>query len=260
MFIVDSHCHLDILDYKKIHNNLDNVINKAAANNVKFLLAISTNADSFSKLKKLIGSHPNIALSYGVHPLSKELTYSIEELSKLASEDCVIAIGETGLDYYYPPQTMKIQQQVSFLKHIRVGRQLNKPIIIHARNSHNDVLNILKEEKIEECGGVIHCFTEDCNMATKFLDMGLYISFSGIVTFSTAYKLKDAVRYVPIDRMLIETDSPYLAPVPYRGKENQPAYARNILEYIAKLKDIDVETLAEYTTSNFSQLFNVSVI
>ena len=256
MFLVDSHCHLDGLDYEKLHTDLDDVVAKAAARNVKFMLAISTTLPGFKAMKPLIGDRPNIALSCGVHPLNQEETYDFAELRALAADPRVVAMGETGLDYHYQPET-KARQQASFREHIRVGRDLNKPVIVHTRDAREDTLAILREEQVEGCGGVLHCFTEDRATAATLLDMGFYISFSGIVTFRNAESLRDAARYVPLDRMLVETDSPYLAPVPYRGKENQPAYTRDVAEYMAVLKGVDIETLAAATTQNFSTLFHV---
>ncbi|WP_312241008.1 metal-dependent hydrolase [Pantoea sp.] len=256
MFIVDSHCHLDGLDYEKNHRDLDDVIAKAAVRDVKFMLAIATTLPGFHTLKALVGDRDNIALSCGVHPLNQETPYDVDEFRRLAADERVVALGETGLDYYYQQET-KAQQQASFREHIRTGRALNKPIIVHTRDAREDTLAILREEKVEECGGVLHCFTEDRETAAKLLDMGFYISFSGIVTFRNAEALRDAARYVPLDRMLVETDSPYLAPVPYRGKENQPAYTRDVADYMAVLKGVDIETLAAATTQNFAHLFHI---
>lgn len=256
MFIVDSHCHLDGLDYEKNHRDLDDVIAKAAARDVKFMLAIATTLPGFHTLKALVGDRSNIALSCGVHPLNQETPYDVEEFRRLAADERVVALGETGLDYYYQQET-KAQQQASFREHIRTGRALNKPIIVHTRDAREDTLAILREEQADICGGVLHCFTEDRETAASLLDMGFYISFSGIVTFRNAEALREAARYVPLDRILVETDSPYLAPVPYRGKENQPAYTRDVAEYMAVLKGVDIETLAATTTRNFSRLFQI---
>ena len=189
-----------------------------------------------------------------MHPLNQEEEWDFAELRQLAADPRVIAMGETGTDYYYQQET-KARQQASFREHIRVGRELNKPVIVHTRDAREDTLAILREEQVEGCGGVLHCFTEDRETAEKLLDMGFYISFSGIVTFRNAEALRDAARYVPLDRMLVETDSPYLAPVPHRGKENQPAFTRDVAEYMAVLKGVDVETLAQVTTQNFSGCF-----
>lgn len=176
MFIVDSHCHLDGLDYEKNHRDLDDVIAKAAARDVKFMLAIATTLPGFHTLKSLVGERKNIALSCGVHPLNQEEAYDVEEFRRLSADPQVVALGETGLDYHYQPET-KDQQQRSFREHIRTGIALNKPIIVHTRDAREDTLAILREEQVERCGGVLHCFTEDQPTAAKLLDMGFYISF-----------------------------------------------------------------------------------
>ncbi|MDU3815072.1 MAG: metal-dependent hydrolase [Pantoea sp.] len=256
MFLVDSHCHLDGLNYETLHKDVDDVLAKAAARDVKFMLAVATTLPGFKAMTTLLGDRPNIAWSCGVHPLNQEEEWDFAELRQLAADPRVIAMSETGLDYYYQQET-KARQQASFREHIRVGRELNKPVIVHTRDAREDTLAILREEQVEGCGGVLHCFTEDRETAEKLLDMGFYISFSGIVTFRNAEALRDAARYVPLDRMLVETDSPYLAPVPHRGKENQPAFTRDVAEYMAVLKGVDVETLAQVTTQNFSRLFHV---
>jgi len=256
MFLVDSHCHLDGLNYDSLHRDVDDVLAKAAARDVKFMLAVATTLPGYKAMTDLIGDRPNVAYSCGVHPLNQDEPYDFAELRQLAADERVIAMGETGLDYYYQKETMA-QQQASFREHIRIGRDLNKPVIVHTRDAREDTLAILKEEKVEGCGGVLHCFTEDRETAEKLLDMGFYISFSGIATFRNAETIREAARYVPLDRMLVETDSPYLAPVPYRGKENQPAYTRDVADYMAVVKGVSIETLAKATTANFSRLFHV---
>lgn len=258
MFLVDSHCHLDSLDYATLHGNLDNVLVKARERDVKFMLAVATTLPGYRAMAEMIGDRPEVAFSCGVHPLNIDDGYDFDELRTLAADPRVVAMGETGLDYFYQkePAQLKLQQD-SFRHHIRVGRELNKPVIVHTRDARQDTLDILHEEKAGECGGVLHCFTEDRATAEVLLDLGFYISFSGIVTFRNAEQLREAARYVPLDRLLIETDSPYLAPVPHRGKENQPAYVRDVAEYLAVLKGVSLETLAEMTTANFSKLFHV---
>ncbi|QEW32707.1 metal-dependent hydrolase [Erwinia billingiae] len=256
MFLVDSHCHLDGLDYDTLHNDVSDVLAKAAARDVKFMLAVATTLPGYKAMVELIGDRPNVAYSCGVHPLNQEQPYDFAELRQLAADQRVVAMGETGLDYFYQKET-KEQQQASFREHIRIGRDLNKPVIVHTRDAREDTLAILKEEKVEGCGGVLHCFTEDRETAGKLLDMGFYISFSGIATFRNADSIREAARYVPLDRMLVETDSPYLAPVPFRGKENQPAYTRDVAEYMAVVKGVSIEQMAEATTRNFSDLFHV---
>ena len=169
----------------------------------------------------------------------------------------MVALGETGLDYFYQKDNLELQQD-SFREHIRIGRDLNKPVIVHTRDARADTLAILREENAQDCGGVLHCFTEDLATAEALLDLG-FTSPSGIVTFRNAEQLREVARYVPLDRILVETDSPYLAPVPHRGKENQPAYVRDVAEYMAVLKGVSLEQLAEATTANFSRLFHLEL-
>ncbi|SLM63685.1 MULTISPECIES: metal-dependent hydrolase [Dickeya] len=256
MLLVDSHCHLDGLDYQALHKDVSEVLEKARQRDVGFILAVATTLPGFRAMTALIGERDNVAFSCGVHPLNQDEPYDFSELRALASSPAVVALGETGLDYYYQQDNMA-QQQASFREHIRIGRELNKPVIVHTRAAREDTLAILREEKADECGGVLHCFTEDKETAAKLLDLGFCISFSGIVTFRNAEALREVARYVPLDRLLIETDSPWLAPVPHRGKENQPAYTRDVAEYLAVLKNISLEQLAHATTENFARLFHV---
>lgn len=259
MFLVDSHCHLDSLNYQTLHKDVDDVLEKALARDVKFFLAVATTLPGYRKMRELIGQRDNVVFSCGVHPLDLDDPYDVAQLRTLAAEEGVVALGETGLDYHYNPET-KQQQQLSFRHHIRIGRELNKPVIVHTRDARADTLDILRAEQVADCGGVLHCFTEDRETAGKLLDMGFYISFSGIVTFRNAEQLRDAARYVPLDRLLIETDSPYLAPVPHRGKENQPALVRDVAEYLAVLKGVSLAQLAQQTTANFARLFHVDTM
>ncbi|HDS1238325.1 metal-dependent hydrolase [Pluralibacter gergoviae] len=256
MFIVDSHCHLDGLDYDSLHKDVDDVLAKAAARDVKFCLAVATTLPGYRAMRELVGERENVVFSCGVHPLNQDEAYEPQDLRQLAAEEGVVAMGETGLDYYYTPET-KAQQQASFAHHIRIGRELNKPVIVHTRDAREDTLAILRDEKVTDCGGVLHCFTEDTETAGKLLDLGFYISFSGILTFRNAEQLREAARYVPLDRILVETDSPYLAPVPHRGKENQPAMTRDVAEYMAVLKGVSLAQLAQQTTENFAELFHI---
>lgn len=256
MFLVDSHCHLDGLDYQSLHTDVNDALEKAAARDVKFFLAVATTLPGYRSMRDLVGERSDVAFSCGVHPLNQDEDYAVQDLRRMAAEEGVVAMGETGLDYYYTPET-KARQQASFRDHIRIGRELNKPVIVHTRDARADTLAILREEKVTDCGGVLHCFTEDRETAGQLLDLGFYISFSGIVTFRNAEQLRDAARYVPLDRLLVETDSPYLAPVPHRGKENQPAYVRDVAEYMAVLKGVSVDELAQQTTENFARLFHI---
>ncbi|WP_237385173.1 metal-dependent hydrolase [Xenorhabdus sp. Sc-CR9] len=258
MFLVDSHCHLDCLDYEALHKSVDDVVAKAAERDVKYMLAVATTLPGFQQMKNLIGKRENVAYSCGIHPLNLDEGYNFEELARLAADEDVVAMGETGLDYYYQKENAELQR-TSFREHIRIGRELNKPVIVHTRDARDDTLLVLREEKVQECGGVLHCFTEDKETARALLDLGFYISFSGIVTFRNAEQIREAARFVPLDRILVETDSPYLAPVPHRGKQNQPAYVRDVAEYMAVLKGVSIEELAAVTTKNFCELFHINI-
>ncbi|MDT9587182.1 MAG: YchF/TatD family DNA exonuclease [Candidatus Arsenophonus melophagi] len=258
MFLIDSHCHLDSLNYINKHKDIDDVIAKAQANEVKFILAVATTLPGFVSMKKNIGKRNNVAFSCGIHPLDLDKGYDFDKLKHFASGSEVVALGETGLDYHFQSENIKLQQKV-FHQHICIGCQLKKPIIIHTRKATYDTLMILKKEPVGDIGGVVHCFTEDEHVAKAFLDLGLYISFSGIVTFHNSAQIRQAARTVPLDRILIETDAPYLAPIPYRGQENQPAYVRNVAQCLAQIKGVDVEEIAKVTTQNFCDLFHVTI-
>lgn len=171
MFLVDSHCHLDGLDYQSLHKDVDDVLAKAAARDVKFCLAVATTLPGYLHMRDLVGERDNVVFSCGVHPLNQNDPYDVEDLRRLAAEEGVVALGETGLDYYYTPET-KVRQQESFIQHIQIGRELNKPVIVHTRDARADTLTILREEKVTDCGGVLHCFTEDRETAGKLLDLG----------------------------------------------------------------------------------------
>lgn len=259
MFIVDSHCHLDALDYETLHQNIADVVAKATSREVKHLLAIGVTLSRFEQAYPQLSQFDNISLACGVHPLDiEDETFDPKRLHQLAQDPKVIAIGETGLDYYYSVENKTLQQQI-FAQQIQIANQLNKPVIVHTRSAREDTIAILRENQAQKCGGVLHCFTENWEMAKQGLDLGLYISISGIITFKNAEELRDVVRKVPLDRLLVETDSPYLAPVPYRGKQNQPAYVREVCEYVAALKGLSTEEFAQITTQNFEQLFKIKV-
>ncbi|WP_225639245.1 YchF/TatD family DNA exonuclease [Candidatus Profftia sp. (ex Adelges kitamiensis)] len=258
MYLVDSHCHLNELDYKNLHKSIDSVLENAINNQVGFLLTVATTLPGYLDMHQKIGIRHNVAFSCGVHPLYLKNKYYYDELIQFAKAPEVVAIGETGLDYFYQKQNISLQKE-SFRQHIRIGRKLHKPIIVHSRNANQDTLNILIEEQANKCGVVLHCFTEDKDTARKLLDIGCYISFSGIITFRNAEELRKVVRYVPMDRILIETDSPYLAPVPHRGKENQPSYILEIAIYLAALKGMTLDYIAQQTTDNFIRLFQLNL-
>ncbi len=234
--------------------NLDNVVSAALESQVNQLLCVSVTLNDFHEMLELTKPYSNVLLSCGTHPLNQEKVLCSETLLALASNERVIAIGETGLDYFYAPESKKLQLD-SFIKHIQVAKKLQKPLIIHTRDAQKDTLNILKDEGACEVGGVLHCFTEQWQMAEQAMELGFYISFSGIVTFKNASALREVAALVPDDKFLIETDAPYLAPVPHRGKENQPAYVVEVAKQLAKIRGQSLETIAKLSTDNFNRLF-----
>lgn len=258
MFLVDSHCHLDQLDLSAYEGDLSKALAFAGDQGVKYMLCVCITLKDFTTMLQLIESLPHVSASVGLHPneLDIEKEPTADELVELAKHTKVIAIGETGLDYYRSEGDLEWQRE-RFRQHIFASKKTQKPLIVHMRQATDDTLRILREENAE--AGVMHCFTEDWNTAVAALDLGFYISFSGIVTFSNAKLIQEVAKKMPLDRMLIETDSPYLAPVPFRGKTNQPAYVRYVAEYIAQLRNMDVVEFAEQTTSNFFTLFNVDL-
>ncbi len=255
MFI-DSHCHLDRLNLNEFDNNLDNVIQAASDVKVTEILCVSVTLEDFPSMVEKTKAYKNIYLSCGTHPLNQENKVDENTLLTLAQHENVIAVGETGLDYFYAPETKTLQLD-SFIKHIHVAKKLNKPLIIHTRDAQEDTLAILREEGAEQIGGILHCFTESWEMAEQAIAMGFYISFSGIVTFKNASALREVAKKVPDDRFLIETDAPYLAPVPYRGKQNQPAYVIEVAKHLASIRGQSLETIAKLSTDNFNRLFSL---
>ncbi len=254
MFI-DSHCHLDFPDLAK---DLDQLLLKMQENQVTHALCVSVNLPHFPRVRALAEAHENLFASVGVHPdYEDEVEPTAAELADLAKHPKVIAIGETGLDYFRLQGDLEWQRE-RFRQHIRAARQANKPLIIHTRSAAADTLRIMQEEGADQVGGVMHCFTESWDVAQQAIAMNFYISFSGIVTFKNALALKEVAKNIQLDRMLIETDSPYLAPVPFRGQQNQPAFVRHVAEEIAQLRAMQVEDIATATTDNFFNLFKVS--
>lgn len=249
---VDSHCHLDFPDFAaRMPEVLDNMRRKR----VTHALCICVDLADFPRVLALAESEPNLYASVGVHPDHEETHEpDVDELVRLADHPRVVGIGETGLDYYRLTGDLEWQRE-RFRTHIRAARRCGKPLIIHTRSAADDTLAIMREEAAGEAGGVMHCFTETWDVAMGAIDLGFHISFSGIVTFKNAVALHDVARRVPLDRMLIETDSPYLAPVPFRGKTNEPAFVAHVAEKIAELRGIDVESVARATTDNFFRLF-----
>lgn len=253
--LVDSHCHLDFPD---LAVNIDELLANMRENDVGHALCVSVNLQDLPRVLALSENHPNLFASVGVHPDYENLEepQSIQ-LATLACHPRVVAIGETGLDYFRLKGDLEWQRE-RFRQHIRAARLCNKPLIIHTREAAEDTLRIMEEEGADTVGGVMHCFTESWEVAQRAMALNFYISFSGIVTFKKAVGLKDIATRVPLERMLIETDSPYLAPVPHRGKTNQPAFVKHVAEEIAALRGISLDQVAEATTRNFFKLFKVS--
>ncbi|ERI50614.1 TatD family hydrolase [Pseudomonas sp. EGD-AK9] len=253
--LIDSHCHLDRLDLTAHGGSLDAALDAARAAGVGHFLCIGVSADNAATVKGLAERYADVDCSVGVHPLDLEpgaapvLDWLLAELA----HPKVVAIGETGLDYHYEPESAALQQ-ASFRLHLEAARITGKPVIVHTREARADTLALLREAALPQAG-VLHCFTEDWEMAKAALDIGFYISLSGIVTFRNAEALREVARQVPADRLLVETDSPYLAPVPYRGKPNLPQYVREVAEYLAVLRGVSFEVLAEQTSANFKRLF-----
>jgi TatD DNase family protein len=219
------------------------------------MLCVCIDMDNFPAVADIARRYPRVYASAGVHPNERDTRDpEVAELAALAAQDKVVAIGETGLDYFHGRGDLEWQRE-RFRRHIRAARESGKPLIIHTRDAREDTLRIMAEEGAGEAGGVMHCFTEDWPTAERALEMGFYVSFSGIVTFRNAGPLREVARQVPLSRLLVETDSPYLAPVPFRGKGNQPAYVRYVAEQIATLRGLPLEEVARITTENFFRLF-----
>lgn len=252
---VDSHCHLDRLELDKLGLSLDQVISAAQAKQVQHMLCVCVSLTEFDQMSALVAKYPMVSVSCGEHPLHQHDQVDAADLLQKCSLEHVVAVGETGLDYFYSPDS-KLSQQAAFVSHIQVASQVKKPLIIHTRDAREDTLALMRSHNAERASGVLHCFTENWDMAKAALDQGFYISISGIMTFRNAVELRDVVKKVPLDRLLIETDSPYLSPVPFRGKTNQPAYVVAVAEAIAEVKGVSLEQLAQTTTENFYHLFN----
>lgn len=254
MFI-DSHCHLDRIDLKPYQNDFSVFMQEVQKHKIGHLLCIAIDLEAYPAMFNLVKDYPAISLSVGVHPNEhncKEPTFA--ELLTLAQHKKVVAIGETGLDYFRSNGDLSWQHQ-RFKTHIQVAKTLKKPLIIHTREAAEDTLKILAEEGADEVGGVIHCFTEDWEFAQKAMALNFYISFSGIVTFKNAHAIQDAAQKIPANRFLIETDSPYLAPTPFRGKPNYPLYVQYVAQKLADLRNTTVAEIASQSTANFYTLF-----
>jgi TatD DNase family protein len=250
--LVDSHCHLDFPD---LVNRLPEVLQRMQENGVAAAVCIGVNLEDFPKVIALAEQHAQLYATVGVHPEYTDVEDPDEErLLALALHPKVIAIGETGLDYYWQKDQPEWQRD-RFRTHIRAAKRCGKPLVVHTRDSAVDTLRVLKEEGADAVGGVMHCFTESWDIARQALDLGFYLSFSGIVTFKNATIVKDVAQKCPLDRLLVETDSPYLAPVPYRGKPNEPGYVRYVAEEIAKLRSLTIDAVHQATSDNFYSLF-----
>ena len=255
MGLVDSHCHLN---FEPMGDDLPAVLQRASDNNIDYLLCVAVNMEDYPQVLAIAEQYPQVFASVGVHPCYEDVTEpTVDTLVEYAKHKKVIAIGETGLDYFRTSGDMTWQHD-RFIRHIEAGIAAQKPLIIHTRAAAEDTMSMLKDHHAEECSGVMHCFAEDWETAKKALDLGFYISISGIVTFNSAKELKDVAKKVPLDRMLVETDAPYLAPVPMRGKPNQPAFVAHTAQYIAELRNIELEALAEQTSNNFFELFTAA--
>ncbi|VAW61101.1 Uncharacterized metal-dependent hydrolase YcfH [hydrothermal vent metagenome] len=255
MFI-DSHCHLDRIDLKDFDNNFKQLLQAIQRGKVERMLCVSINLEEYSDMKARVSELDYVDISVGIHPCdAQHETVKLQQLVKYGTDSKVVAMGETGLDYYYAKESRK-QQISSFQVHMQAANELKKPVIIHTRDAQQDTLAILREGHIESCGGVLHCFTESWDMAKQALDLGMYISFSGIVTFRNAKALREVARQVPDERFLIETDSPYLAPVPHRGRQNHPGWVGHVAECLADVRGSTVEQIAELSKANYLRLFS----
>lgn len=259
MPFIDSHCHLDRLDLTPYQGDLSKALHNAQLHGVSHFLCVSIDMPNFARVHEIALQYEHVYASVGLHPTEENTPEpSVDELIDKGQGVKVVAVGETGLDYYRC-ETAPQWQQDRFRRHIQAAVVLNKPLIIHTRLAKEDTLRILKEEGAERVGGVLHCFTEDYDMAERAMDMGFYISISGIVTFKKALDIQETARRLPLERLLIETDAPYLAPVPYRGKSNEPAYVRYVAEAIAVLRQCEVSDIAAATSHNFAKLFQLEL-
>ena len=257
--LVDSHCQLNFLDLADFNQDMANVLAQAKDNGVQHFLCVCVELSDYPKLEQLAADYPNISISVGVHP-NTEMDYPVtaEMLCDLAANPACIALGETGLDYYRThTEEAQEEQRARFRAHIQAALTTSKPLIIHTRQAAEDTIKLMAEENAQKIGGVMHCFAESLDIAHQAIDLNFYISFSGIVTFKNATALQEVARNVPLDRMLIETDSPYLAPVPFRGKQNHPALVKHVAEALAELRGLSYAEIAEITTRNFHNCFRL---
>lgn len=258
-YLIDSHCHLGDLTFGDVEQNFEEVIQNAKNLGVTHMLCVNTDLGSFPDMYSKIKDYPNIYASVGTHPLNiMDYDWTEDEFKKYACYPKVIAIGEIGLDYFYEIEHKNLQMDI-FRKQIRLALEVHKPIIIHGRQAKDDIYRIVTEENARDVGGIFHCFADDWDLAQKVLDLGFYISVSGMVTFKKALNIKELAQKIPLERLLLETDTPYLAPVPYRGKPNQPGYVKFVAEEIAKIKNLSYEDVCKITSDNFARLFNIKL-
>jgi TatD DNase family protein len=254
MKIIDSHCHIDRVDLDQFGGSMESMLAHAKDLSVEEFLCVCIDLEHFDDVFSLAKSHQQIYASVGVHPVEQEgKDPSVEELLALADHEKIIAIGETGLDYFHVKKDTADWQRERFRRHIAASNQSGKPMIIHTREAKADTIEIMQQEQAQ--AGVMHCFSEDWETAKAALDLGLYISFSGIITFKSAADLREVAKKVPADRLLVETDSPYLTPVPYRGRANSPAYTYYVAEKLAEIRGASIDNIAQQTTQNFNDLF-----
>ena len=258
--LIDSHCHLNMLDLTDFDQDLQKVIAQARANDVSRMLTVCVTLEDLPKIEAIAEQFSEVYTSVGVHPNEQTPNEpDTNDLVRLAAYPACIAIGETGLDYFrIESEAEQAFQQQRFRNHIRAALISQKPLIIHTRQASVDTIRIMQEENAQDIGGVMHCFTEDWTVAQKALDLNFYISFSGILTFKSAVDLQETAKKVPVDRMLIETDSPYLAPVPFRGKQNHPALVKQVAMALAALRGMTYAEIATVTTANFYRCFRVT--
>ena len=251
--LIDSHCHIPLISNNKSDQAL--IIKNAVEVGVTHMLCISVDLETVEDVLYCSRNHEQVSASVGVHPTYVEGNLaSVEEIAILAEDPTVIAVGETGLDFYQPNYD-SARQEEQFRNHIRCAKDINKPLIVHCRNAASSLLKILQEEDAKKIGGIMHCFVEDWETAKAAMDLGFYISFSGILTFKNAKDLQEVSKKIPLDRILVETDSPWLSPVPLRGKTNQPAHVIHTLKFLAHLREEEEEVMSEQTTKNFNRLF-----
>ena len=253
--LIDSHCHLDRLKLEKYDNDLSQAVAAAKLRGVERMLCVGISLSNRESVVAIAEQFDCVVASVGVHPCDvKEGLATEAKLIEWAKHPKVVALGESGLDYYYTEDD-KLLQQESFAIHLQAAKQANLPVIVHTRNAREDTIELIKHHGCPESAGVLHCFTESWEMAKQAIDLNYMISMSGIVTFKNAAELREVAKQIPLDRLLVETDSPYLAPVPHRGKSNEPQYVRDVAEFVADLRGISYEALAEVTTENFYRLF-----